>query len=86
MFNLPLVEESGTTSNCVAGYFNSGFKIKSIKIQKRATFFIYFILFFISPLFNQVGQLRTTSHLQLQPGQDKAKHCDSRQQHMGYVG
>jgi hypothetical protein len=32
--------------------------------------------FYISPLFNQVGQLRTSSHLQLQPGQDKAKQCD----------
>jgi hypothetical protein len=29
--------------------------------------FIYF-----SPLFNQVGELRTSSHLQLRPGQDKA--------------
>ena len=28
---------------------------------------------YISPLFNQVGQLRTSSHLQMQPGQDKAK-------------
>ena len=25
-----------------------------------------------SPLFNKVGQLRTSSHLQLRPGQDKA--------------
>ena len=33
---------------------------------------------FISPLFNQVGQLRTSSHLQLRPGQDKAMHI---QQH-----
>ena len=31
---------------------------------------------FISPLFNQVGQLRTCSHLQLRPDQDKAKQCD----------
>ena len=31
----------------------------------------------ISPLFNQVGYLRTNSHLQLQPGQDKAKQCDT---------
>ena len=36
-----------------------------------------FVLFFISPLFsNQVVQLRTSSHLQLRPGQDKAKQCD----------
>ena len=27
-------------------------------------------------LFNQVGQLRTSSHLKLRPGQDKAKQCD----------
>ena len=33
-------------------------------------------MYFISPLFNQVGQLRTSSHLQLRQGQDKAKHCD----------
>jgi hypothetical protein len=33
-------------------------------------------IYFISPLFNQVGQLRTSSHLQLRPGQDKAKQCD----------
>jgi hypothetical protein len=31
---------------------------------------------FISPLFNQVGQLRTSSRLQLRAGQDKAKQCD----------
>ena len=37
--------------------------------------FIYFI--FISPLFNQVGKLRTSSHLQLRPGQDKAKQFDT---------
>ena len=49
---------------------------------------LYFIYYFISPLFNQVGQLRTplfnqvgklrtSSHLQLRPGQDKAKQCDT---------
>ena len=27
--------------------------------------------------FNQVGQLRTSSHLQLRPGQDKAKQFDT---------
>ena len=32
---------------------------------------------FISPLFNQVGKLRTSSHLQLRPGQDKAKQFDT---------
>ena len=31
-----------------------------------------FLYFFISPLFNHVGQLRTSYHLQLRPGQDKA--------------
>ena len=30
----------------------------------------------ISPLFNQVGQLRTSCHLQLRLGQNKAKQCD----------
>jgi hypothetical protein len=34
------------------------------------------IYLFISPLLNLFGQLRTSSHLQLQPGQDKAKQCD----------
>ena len=38
---------------------------------------LYFIYFFISPLFNQVGKLRTSSHLQLQPDQDKAKQFDT---------
>ena len=36
-----------------------------------------FYFLFISPLFNQVGKLRTSSHLQLRPGQDKAKHFDT---------
>ena len=44
----------------------------------RNILFIYFISFhFISPLFNQVGKVRTSSHLQLRPGQDKAKHFDT---------
>ena len=38
--------------------------------------YVYFILF-ISPLFNQVVKLRTSSHLQLRPGQDKAKQFDT---------
>ena len=38
-------------------------------------FICYFI--FISPLFNHVGKLRTSSHLQLRPGQDKAKQFDT---------
>ena len=34
---------------------------------------------------NQVGQLRTSSHLQLRPGQDRAKQCDTNntELHMG---
>ena len=39
---------------------------------------------YFSPLFNQVGQSRT--HLQLRPGQDKAKQCDKNNNtelHMG---
>ena len=39
--------------------------------------FNLYIYFFISPLFNQVGKLRTSSHLQLRPGQDKAKQFDT---------
>ena len=38
---------------------------------------IFLHIVFISPLFNQVGQLRTSSDLQLRPGQDKAKQCDT---------
>ena len=37
----------------------------------------YIFNFFISPLFNQVGKLRTSSHLQLRSGQDKAKQFDT---------
>ena len=33
-------------------------------------------IYFYSPLFNQVGQLRTRSQLHLRPGQDKGKQCD----------
>ena len=40
-----------------------------------------FFYLFISPLFNQVGKLRTSSHLQLRPGQDKAKQFDNIQKH-----
>ena len=40
------------------------------------TVYLFFILFFILPLFNQVGKLRTSSHLQLRPCQDKAKQFD----------
>jgi hypothetical protein len=32
---------------------------------------------FLHLLFNQIGQLRTCSHLQMRPGQDKAKQCDT---------
>ena len=36
-----------------------------------------FFKFKFSPLFNQVGQLRTNSHLQLRPGQDNTKQCNT---------
>ena len=36
-----------------------------------------FLFLKMSPLFNQVGKLRTSSHLQLRPGQDKAKQFDT---------
>ena len=43
----------------------------------RCCFFLFcYYYYFISLLFNQVGQLRASSHLQLPPGQDKAKQCD----------
>ena len=49
-----------------------------LEMQKAQRNYILFILFlFISPLFNQVGKLRTSSHLQLRPGQDKAKQFDT---------
>ena len=41
-------------------------------IDRDIDIFISYI-FVISPLFNQVGQLRTSNHLQLRPGQEKAK-------------
>ena len=45
--------------------------------KKRGKNYVYlFLVYFISPLFNQVGQLRTSSHLQLRPDQNKAKQCD----------
>jgi hypothetical protein len=44
-------------------------------IVENCILFIYLFIF-ISPLFNQVGKLRTSSHLQLRPGQDKAKQFD----------
>ena len=48
----------------------------SLSIQRALLAWEYiFFYFFISPLFNQVGQLRTSSHLQQKPGQDKAKQC-----------
>ena len=40
-------------------------------------YFIYlFLFYFIFPLFNQVGKLRISYHLQLRPGQDEAKQFD----------
>ena len=40
---------------------------------------------FISPLFKQVGQLRTGSHLQLPPGQDKAKQLHINKRTVNYT-
>uniref|UniRef100_A0A8K9USY0 Phospholipid-transporting ATPase n=1 Tax=Oncorhynchus mykiss TaxID=8022 RepID=A0A8K9USY0_ONCMY len=48
--------------------------LDTLVISSTMCLFIY--LFFILPLFNQVGELRTSSHLQLRPGQDKAKQFD----------
>ena len=39
--------------------------------------FFFILNIFISPLFNEVGKLRTSSRLQLRPGQDKAKQFDT---------
>ena len=47
-----------------------------VSLNRQVTLADVFILF-ISPLFNQVGKLRTSSHLQLRPGQDKAKEFDT---------
>ena len=46
--------------------------IEAILCDAPDCFFFLCFFFFISPLFNQVGKLRTSSHLQLRPGQDKA--------------
>ena len=48
--------------------------IETQGLKLQASHHLFFI--YISPLFNQVGQLRTSSRLQLQPGQDKAKQCE----------
>ena len=45
-------------------------------IPPYINYFICIIFYLISSLFNQVGQLRTSSHLQPLPGQDKAKQYD----------
>jgi hypothetical protein len=58
-------------------------KIQNISYRKGQRFIlcgpyysvIFILTFLISPLFHQLGHLRTSSHLQLQPGQDKAKQC-----------
>ena len=50
--------------------------VTTICLMQRDTFiYIFYILFHVY-LINQVGQLRTSSHLQLRPGQDKAKQCE----------
>ena len=56
-----------------------------LSVAPRHVFFCIYLTFFkpgiyiynSNPLFNQVGKLRTSSHLQLRPGQDKAKQCDT---------
>ena len=46
------------------------------ELQYTGLKYIYLFLF-ISPLFNQVGKGRTSSHLQLRSGQEKAKQFDT---------
>ena len=60
----------------VCGYYL--IKLRNVCTIQVWTFLRFIYLFiFISPLFNQIGQLRTSSYLQLRPGQDKAKQCDT---------
>ena len=52
--------------------------VRKLTFQFRAqNMRTYFIFIFISLVFNQVGKLRTSSHLQLRPGQYKAKQFDT---------
>ena len=50
-----------------------GRKVQGGRILSQGTVYIYFIF----PLFNQVGQLRTSSQLHLRPGQEKAKQFNT---------
>ena len=54
--------------HCSKVPLQQGDQIKILHLYSRSL--SYFLIFFISPLFNQIGQLRTSSNLQLQPGQD----------------
>jgi hypothetical protein len=53
-------------------YFSLCLASSTVLLFLRLDFYL-----FISPVFNQVGKLRTSSHLQLWPGQDKAKQFDT---------
>ena len=53
----------------------TGFRSLLNGLRNIRLYFIY--LFFNSPLFNQAGKLRRSSHLQLWLGQDKAKQVDT---------
>ena len=68
------------------GDLNTDLLSSSCSLKKKASNWNHFLnIFFIPPLFNQVGQLRKSSHLQLRPAQDKAKQCDKNntELHMG---
>jgi hypothetical protein len=57
---------------------------RPISFTERVALIIIF--FNNSPLFNQVGKLITSSHLQLRAGKDKAKQLDknnNKELHMG---
>ena len=60
---------------CVSGLLMSTLWTECPMVAVGLCYFLFY--FFISPLFNQVGKLTTSSHLQLRPGQDKAKQFDT---------
>ena len=60
--------------------------VPAIQPCKHTFVYIFYIFFPPSPLFNQVGQLRKSSHLQLRPGQDKAKQCRQKTTQRDLVG
>jgi hypothetical protein len=67
-----------TDGHLKAGTWHINFYSLNLLEGQVETFihYVFYLFIFISPLFNQVGKLRTSSHLQLLPGQDKAKQCD----------